>query len=64
MLTINYEYKLQPTKEQILDIEKTLDICRSVWNFALGQRKDWCRSRKSPVNACSISSEYIISADE
>ena len=55
---------MQPTKEQILDIEKTLDICRSVWNFALGQRKDWCRSRKSPVNACSISSEYIISADE
>ncbi|ELS01149.1 transposase [Xenococcus sp. PCC 7305] len=61
---MTYEYKLQPTKEQITDIEKTLDICRSVWNFALRQRKDWCNSRKSLVNACSINSEYIISVDE
>jgi putative transposase len=64
MLTMTYEYKLQPTSEQIVTIEQTLDVCRSVWNFALRQRKDWCNSRKSPVNACSIHSEYIISAEE
>ena len=64
MLTMTYEYKLQPTAEQIAIIEQTLDVCCSVWNFALRQRKDWCASRKSPVNACSIQSEYIISADE
>jgi putative transposase len=62
MLTMTYEYKLQPTPEQIATIEQTLDVCRSVWNFALRQRKDWCASRKSLVNACSIQSEYIISA--
>jgi putative transposase len=64
MLTITYEYKLQPTSEQIAIIEQTLDVCRSVGNFALRQRKDWCNSRKSPINACSIESEYIIAADE
>ena len=64
MLTMTYEYKLQPTTEQIVTIEQTLDVCRSVWNFALRQRKDWCNSRKSSINACSIQSEYIISADE
>lgn len=64
MLTMTYEYKLQPTTEQIESIEQTLDICRSVWNFALRQRKDWCASRKSPVNACSIIAEYIISAEK
>ena len=64
MLKITYEYKLQPTTEQITIIEQTLDVCRSVWNFALRQRKDWCASRKSPINACSISSEYIISPDQ
>ncbi|MEM8778884.1 MAG: transposase [Cyanobacteria bacterium P01_G01_bin.49] len=64
MLTMTYEFKLQPTSEQIAIIEQTLDVCRSVWNFALLKRKDWCASRKSPVNACSINSEYIISADE
>ena len=64
MLTMTYEYKLQPTSAQIKSIEQTLDICRSAWNFALRQRKDWCSSRSSPVNAYSIHSEYIISADE
>lgn len=61
---MTYEYKLQPSPEQVTIIESTLDVCRSVWNFALRQRKDWCKSRKSPVNACSIESEYIMAADE
>ena len=61
---MTYEYKLQPSPEQIALIEQTLDLCRSVWNFALRQRKDWCASRKSPVNACSLNFEYIISVDE
>ncbi|MBK4730658.1 transposase [Oxynema sp. CENA135] len=64
MLTMTYEYKLQPTAEQMAAIEQTLEVCRSVWNFALRQRKDWCNSRKSPINVCSIQSEYIIAADE
>ena len=64
MLTLTYEYKLEPTAKQIEYIENTLDVCRSVWNFSLAQRKDWCQSRKSPVNACSIEREYIISVDE
>jgi len=64
MLKLTYEYKLQPTSEQIEYIENTLDVCRSVWNFALGYRKDWCKSRKSPINACSIEHEYIMSVDE
>jgi putative transposase len=64
MLTLIYEYKLEPTTEQVIYIEQTLDVCRSVWNFALRQRKDWCVSRKSPVNACSIEREYIMPVDE
>ena len=64
MLTLTYEYKLEPTSEQIDSIENTLNTCRSVWNFALSYRKDWCRSRKSPINACSIEREYIMSVDE
>ena len=61
---MTYEYKLKPTPEQVAIIEDTLDVCRSVWNFALRQRKDWCNARKSPINACSIVSEYIISPDQ
>lgn len=64
MLKLTYEYKLEPTAEQIVYIENTLNVCRLVWNFALGYRKDWCKSRKSAINACSIEREYIISVDE
>lgn len=63
MITLTYEYKIIPDKEQIEVIEYTLDVCRSVWNFALRERKDWLSSRKSPVNACFLEKEYIIPAD-
>jgi putative transposase len=63
MITLTYEYKLIPDETQIQVIENTLSVCRSVWNFALRERKDWLSSRKSPVNACSLEKEYIIPAD-
>jgi putative transposase len=64
VLTLSYEFKLKPTVEQVREIEHTLTVCRQVWNHALRERKDWIKSRKSPVNACSIISEYIMSPDE
>ncbi|MEA5567204.1 transposase [Anabaena sp. UHCC 0399] len=64
MLTLTYEYKLKPTKQQIEDIENILTVCRKVWNYALRERKDWVNSRKCKVNACSLECEYIIKADE
>lgn len=63
MLTLTYEFKLIPDNRQIEVMEHTLNVCRSVWNYALRERKDWLNSRKSPVNACSLVQEYIISAD-
>lgn len=63
MLNLSYEYKLKPTKPQIEQIEYTLNVCRSVWNFALKERKDWVISRKCRIDACSIEGEYIIPAD-
>lgn len=64
MLTLTYEYRTNPTKEQIQIIEHTLNVCRKVWNFALNERKAWINSRKCQVNACSLHSEYIVPADE
>lgn len=63
LLTLTYEYKLKPTKEQTQEIERTLGVCRKVWNHTLRERKDWLNSRKCRVDACSIQSEYIISSD-
>lgn len=64
MLTLTYEYKLKPRKQQIEDIENILTVCRKVWNYALRERKDWVNSRKCKVNACSLEYEYIIKADK
>lgn len=63
MLNMTWEFKLEPTAEQVLEIEHILDVCRNVWNFALRERKDWLDSRKSPVNACSLWQEFILPAD-
>ncbi|MFB8793140.1 MAG: transposase [Microcoleus sp.] len=63
MITLAYEYKLAPTPEQIKTFDNWLEVCRSVWNFALRERKDWVNSRKCALKACSILSEYIIPAD-
>ncbi len=63
MITVTYQYKLKPTKKQIQTFNQWLDICKTVWNFALRERKDWVNSRKSLINSCSLKSEYIIPAD-
>lgn len=60
MLTLNYTYKLKPTIKQIADIEHNLNVCKSVWNYALAQRKLWYNSRSCDINKCSIKSEYIV----
>jgi putative transposase len=63
MLTLTYEYKLAPTEQQAEEMDRILDVCSSVWNYALRERKDWIASRKCSVNACSLRREYIMSAD-
>ena len=63
MINLNYQYKLKLNRQQEREIDLFLDVCKSVYNYALKERKDWINSRKSPINSCSIISEYIIAAD-
>ena len=63
MLTLNYQYKLIVTPEQASTLDSWLDICRSVYNYALRERKDWVNSRKCQIDRCSMEREYIIPAD-
>lgn len=62
-ITVNSEYKLKPSAQQIKTFEAWLSVCQKVYNFAWRERKDWVNSRKSAVNACSLVSEYILPAD-
>jgi putative transposase len=63
MLTLTYEFKLDPTAEQIAVFDQWLETCRKVYNYALRERKDWINSRKCAVNACSLRQEYIMGVD-
>lgn len=63
MLNITYQYKLEPTAEQLSVMNQWLETARRVYNYALAERRDWIKSRKCDVNACSIRSEYIIATD-
>ena len=64
MLSFTYQYKLKPSKKQIQDLEMYLDICREVYNWNHGERRDWIQSRKSPADRCSLEKEYIIPANK
>lgn len=44
-------------------MESWLEMLRSVFNYALRERKDWSKSRQCAINACSLSGEYIMAAD-
>jgi putative transposase len=63
MITYTYSFRIKPTKQQVRQFEQYLDTCRSVYNYALAERKAYLESRKSRINCCSIISEYIIPAD-
>jgi putative transposase len=63
MFTLNYQYRVYPNLEQEIRMVSWLEMCRGVYNYALGERKDWIKSRKCDVNSCSLVSEYIIRAE-
>ena len=63
MINLVFRYKIKPNKQQLKQFEEYLSICRSLYNFAHAERKEWLESRKSKIDRCSIVSEYIISAD-
>ena len=63
MLTFNYQYRIYPDQSQEKRLIEIVEVCRSAYNFALRQIKDWCNSRKCLIDRCSLVSEYIIPAD-
>ncbi len=63
MFVISYRYRIYPSLEQEARMVSWLETCRSVYNYALGERKDWIKSRSCLINACSLRSEYIIPAN-
>jgi hypothetical protein len=63
MINLTYEYRIYPNVQQAELMTQWLETCRKVYNYALGERRDWIKSSKCDINACSLHSEYIIAVD-
>jgi len=46
----SYKYKLKPTPQQTEMFERTLMLCRHVYNAALGERREAYRMRGISLN--------------
>ncbi len=46
----SYKYKLKPTPEQARQLERTLMLCRHVYNAAIGERREAWRLRGVSVS--------------
>jgi len=49
-----YQYKLRPTKQQVIEIERWLDMLRSQYNYLLADRFDWYERNRCDINACPL----------
>ena len=63
MINLNYEYRIYAKPSQEETLLRWLFACRKVYNYCLAERKDWIKSRKSPIDQCSLVNEYIVPAE-
>ena len=63
MLTLTHRYRIYPDITQKQMLIEWMEICRGAFNYALREIKDWCNSRKCPIDRCSLEKEYIIPPD-
>ncbi|MBD0265485.1 MAG: IS200/IS605 family element transposase accessory protein TnpB [Tolypothrix sp. T3-bin4] len=53
-MRISYQYKLRPTKQQAIEIDRWLSMLCAQYNFLLADRFDWYERNRSPINACPL----------
>lgn len=49
-----YQYKLKPTKQQVIEIDRWLAMLCAQYNYLLADRFDWYERNRSPINACPL----------
>jgi putative transposase len=49
-----YQYKLRPTKQQVIELDRWLAMLCSQYNYLLADRFNWYEQNRSTVNACPL----------
>ena len=50
----SYQYKIKPTKEQRVHIDRTLEMLRYQYNYLLAQRFNWYEQNRCSIDRCSL----------
>lgn len=58
-MLLTYQFKLNPTSEQVVILETWGELLRRHWNYALGERLDCLRRTRSQIDRCSLVCEPI-----
>jgi putative transposase len=49
-----HQYKLRPTKQQAIEIDRWLAMLCSQYNYLLADRFNWHEHNRCPINACPL----------
>jgi putative transposase len=49
-----YQYRLRPTKQQSIELDRWLSMCCAQYNYLLADRFNWYEQNRCPVNACPL----------
>lgn len=53
-MRIAYQYKLRPTKQQAMEIDRCLAMLCSQYNYLLADRFNWYENNRCSINACPL----------
>ncbi|WP_293336463.1 transposase [Microcoleus sp. CAWBG58] len=49
-----YQYKLRPSKQQAIELDRWLSMLCAQYNYLLADRFNWCEQNRCPINACPL----------
>ncbi|GAB4201941.1 MAG: RNA-guided endonuclease TnpB family protein [Coleofasciculaceae cyanobacterium] len=49
-----YQYRLRPTKQQVIELDRWLAMLCAQYNYLLADRFNWYEQNRCPVNACPL----------
>jgi IS605 OrfB family transposase len=53
-MKISYQYKLRPTKQQVIELDRWLAMLCAQYNYLLAARFNWYEQNRCPLNACPL----------
>lgn len=53
-MRVAYQYRLRPTTQQTMELDRWLSMLCAQYNYLLADRFDWYEQNRCPINACPL----------